>query len=655
MSSMKKFKYLSLIAAAVLATSCSDILDEQPRTFFEPGFFQTQAGVEGGITALYSSLRNFYGQAYYYNSNTTGTDEATWGQQADGNFKDADLSGVGSLNSSSSRSDVLWGGAFTYINTASGIIENAEAAGLPASLIAEAKFFRAYYYFQLVQTFGGVPLDLGSGKLKFNSTPVRVSKRNTVPEVYQAIHQDLTEAIENLPDNPRLTGGVTKTVARLVLAKSYLTFGWWLENPNNIDTYPACSRTDLDGHDKNWYFQQSLDLCKYAIANPAGYGLCETFRDVNLASNDRNKEILLWADHTEKSEQYNGGSLSYGGGGAPDNFAGWMLNWNHGTINLDGVAAVAREASQNVGRPWTRMAPTHEAIQVFVESDITKDSRFDGTFTTAYYGTWNKNGSDKASLTGADGTQIPLYGKVLEFVPTVVAGIDYSVKGAGVGAGKVAGHSEYVIDLNGINRIAYPALWKLGCDRTDYNRLTEVGSPNAGSTRPYDILKFSDFYLTAAEAAFKLNNNTEARNQLLVLRKRAGVWTYRNNDRVNLESVPYVADFSADLEAATPAVIDLDYILDERMREFYGEGFRWFDLARTQTWESRAGSYTISVTLGEDGAVENAAWGDHTPKTFTRTIEKYMYLRPIPQGQINGMEMSKEEKAAYQNPGYAVE
>ena len=268
---MKKLTYIlaAFVAAATLAVSCSKVLDEQPRTFFEPGFFQTEAGVEGGLTALYASLRYFYGQAYYYNINTTGTDEATYGQSADNNFKDADLSGAGSLNATSSRSDVLWFTVFPYINTASGIIENAEQVGLSNALIAEAKFFRGWYYFQLVQTFGGVPLDLGSGELAFNSTPVRTSVRNTVPEVYQAIFSDLGAAVNDLPENPRITGGVTKNVARLVLAKAYLTFGWWLENPKGIATYPQCDRKDLGGHDANWFYTQALSVCETAIANPA--------------------------------------------------------------------------------------------------------------------------------------------------------------------------------------------------------------------------------------------------------------------------------------------------------------------------------------------------------------------------------------------------
>jgi len=159
------------VLLALFLGGCSDILEEQPRSIYEPGYFKTEKGVMGGLTAMYAHLRWIYGQAYYYNSCQTGTDEATYAQSADGNFKDHDLSGVGSLTSTSSRSDVLWGTAFSNINTASGVIENAAEVGTIAnSLIAEARFFRAFDYFLLVQTFGGVPLDLGSGELMFNTT-----------------------------------------------------------------------------------------------------------------------------------------------------------------------------------------------------------------------------------------------------------------------------------------------------------------------------------------------------------------------------------------------------------------------------------------------------------------------------------------------------
>ena len=94
--------------------------------------------------------------------------------------------------------------------------------------------------------------------------------------------------------------------------------------------------------------------------------------------------------------------------------------------------------------------------------------------------------------------------------------------------------------------------------------------------------------------------------------------------------------------AATPVTIDINYILEERSREYFGEGHRWFDLVRTQKWNELAGSYEIGGT----------AYGNHTPQLVTRTIQPHHYLRPIPQGQIDGMEGTADEKSNYQNPGY---
>lgn len=631
--------------ALLFATSCSDILDEQPRSIYEPTFFQTEKGVEGGITSMYAHLRYIYGQAYYYNSCLTGTDEATYAQSADGNFKDADLSGVGSLTASSSRSDVLWGTAFSNINTANGVLENGSKVGVSEALLAEAHFFRGMDYFLLVQTFGGVPLDLGAGELKFNVSTSRTSVRNTVPEVYtKAVFPDLKTAITNLPDNPRVTGGVTKTVARLYLSKAYLTYGWWLENPNNIPTYPECDRTDPDGHDAAWYYQQAYDIATEAIDNPGPYGLMESFYQVNAGPYDRNKEILLYADHTQEDEYYNGGSLSYGSGGAPDNFAGWMMNWNYTDIQAkdkDGntISPVIRVAEQAYGRPWTRMAPPHG---VFTKTfkDKTKDSRYDGTFTTVYRGNWSTNGKDWTTVSGANGIAVAEGEPLLTFLPEDDPNIQYP-DGAGnsnTGAGVITGRGDYVMGPSAISRRVYPGLWKLGPYRTDNG--TGPGQPNAGSTRPYNIAKFSEPYLIAAEAAVKgatTKPDKSARELVNVLRDRAGKWTFNNAENKEMD-----VDYGSQLTAETPATIDINFILDERSREFYGEGYRWFDLVRTQKWNEYADSYEI---CGNDK-------GDRNIVTYTRTIKPGHYLRPIPQGQLDGMEMSADEKKNYQNPEY---
>lgn len=631
--------------ALIFVTSCSDILDEQPRSIYEPTFFQTERGVEGGITSMYAHLRWIYGQGYYY-SRIVGTDEATYGDLADGNFKNADLSGVGTLTSSTGRTDVLWNAAFPNINTANGVIENGIAVGISASLLAEAYFFRAMDYFSLVQTFGGVPLDLGAGELKFNTSTSRTSVRNTVPEVYtKAIFPDLNKALSDLPDNPRVIGGVTKNVARLYLSKAYLTYGWWLENPNNIPTYPECDRIDPDGHDAAWYFQKAYDIAVEAINNPGPYGLMESFYEVNAGMYDRNKEILLYADHTQGDEYYNGGSIfsDKNSSSAPNNFAGWMMNWQYTDVrakdeNGKDIAPIIRVAEQSYGSPWTRMAPPH-GVFTHTFADKVNDSRYDGTFVTVYRGNWSTNKQNWTTVAAANGKAVAEGEPLLTLLSEDDPAIQYP-DGAGtnnVGAGTLPDRSDYVVGPSAFSRYIYPGLWKLGPYRTDNG--DGPGIPNAGSTRPYNIAKYSEFYLIAAEAAVKGASTAPGKSAyelINVLRARAGKWTFSNA----LKSAVDI-DKSDAMTAATPTTITINYILDERSREFFGEGERWADLVRTQKWNEYADTYVI---CGKKG--------DRNAQTYTRTINPGHYLRPIPQGQIDGMEMSDEEKKNYQNPEY---
>ncbi|MBE6256511.1 MAG: RagB/SusD family nutrient uptake outer membrane protein [Prevotella sp.] len=625
-------------------TSCNSVLDEQPRSNFDPSFFTTKSGIEGGLTSLYAHLRYFYGNGYYLNSLETGTDEYTWAQSADGNFKDADLSGVGQMVPTNSIAGGCWGAAFSNINTASGIIENGAAAGMDDALLAEAYFFRAFDYFILVQTYGGVPLDLGAGELKFNTSTIRTSVRNTVPEVYtKCIFPDLEKALADLPDNPRLTGTATKNLARLYLSKAYLTYAWWLENPNNIPTYPECSR---DAGQASSYFQKAYDMAKAGIDNPGPYGLQPTFYDVNVATQDRNKEIMLYADHDEDEKFGNGGvGYGWGSGGSPENFAYWMETWNYTEMiakDPDGndINPVQREAVQGLGRPWTRMAPVADAfIKGGVWEDEVKgiDSRYDATFTLSYFTNWDKAGNPAAYVTGANGMQVKPGEIYFSWVPeSEDANINYTGADGKLGFGEMPGRADFVVAVNHISRKKYPCNWKIGIYRTD--NAGSLGSKvNGGSPRPWNIAKFSEFYLIAAEAAVKLGKNEDAKAMVNVLRERAGKQTYCVNARA-----PFAADHSTEMLAATPATITIDFILDERSREYWGEGYRWFDLVRTQKWAERAGVYHIAG----DG------YTDKDLQEFKRDIPVGYYLRPIPQGQIDGMEMSEDEKAAYQNPAY---
>ena len=644
----KSIKYIlaaGLVCCGLSATmtSCNSVLDEQPRSQFDPTFFNTKAGIEGGLTSLYAHLRYFYGNGYYLNTLETGTDEYTYALSADGNFKDADLSGVGSVTSTSTVAGGAWGTLFANINTASGIIENGAEAGIDPALLAEAYFFRAFDYFILVQTYGGVPLDLGAGELRFNTSTVRTSVRNTVPEVYAAIFGDLEKAVNDLPENPRLTGTATKNLARLYLSKAYLTYAWWLENPNNIPTYPDCSRNSGEAQS---YFQKAYDTAKQAINNPGPYALQPTFYDVNVATNDRNSEIMLYADHDEDEKYGNGGAgYGWGNGGSPENFAYWMETWNYTEMTAKAASGavinpVQREAVQGLGRPWTRMAPIADA---FMEGGVWEDAvkaidfRYDATFTLSYFTNWDKAGNSEPYVIGANGSQIKPGESYFSWVPeSEDSKINYTGADGKLGFGEMEGHDDFVVAVNHISRKKYPINWKLGIYRTD--NAGGLGSKvNGGSPRPWNVAKFSEFYLIAAEAAVKLGKNSDAYDLVNVLRARAGKQTYCVNKRA-----PQTADTSAELVAATPATITIDFILDERSREFWGEGYRWFDLVRTQKWAERASVYHIAGNGYTDKDLEEVH----------RDIPAGYYIRPIPQGQLDGMEMTSDEKTAYQNPAY---
>jgi len=481
-----------------------------------------------------------------------------------------------------------------------------------------------------------------------------------VPEVYtKGIFPDLLQAITVLPATGRLTGTATKTLARLILAKAYLTYGWWLENPNGIPTYPDCPHVDPNGLQASDYYKKAYDLATAAIADPGPFGLMPTFYDLVLATNDRNKEELLYADHTQANETYNGSSLSYATGGSQDYFAGWFEQFNYtalrsatlsGSTYTWGTSSVQREAEQHLGRPWTMIAPP---VTVFTNTfaDKTNDSRYDATFTTVYRGNWKKGGIANATLYNANYMLVSNGDPILTFLDQDVPGIDYSnsIYKSGIGAGVLPGRADFVISPSYTSRVAYPGNWKLGPYRTDNG--TGLGSPNGGTTRPFYVAKFSELFFIAAEAAVKgaptaavagiYANDGTARGLINVLRARAGKWTFSNNG-----NVAKVQDNSAAMIAATPATIDVNYILAERSREYFGEGYRWLDLVRTQKLVELGGSYTIV------NSSSSSDWTNHTPKTFTRTILPGHYLRPIPQSQLDGMDMSDSLRVVYQNPAY---
>ena len=133
------------------------------------------------------------------------------------------------------------------------------------------------------------------------------------------------------------------------------------------------------------------------------------------------------------------------------------------------------------------------------------------------------------------------------------------------------------------------------------------------------MYRFSDVYLLAAEAAFKANNTTNAAAMLNVVRQRAA---FRKSNTSGQNAAAAAA------MTITAAQVTLDFILDERTRELFGEWSRFQDLVRTRTLVTRV-----------------KAWNPEAAPF----IQSFHMLRPIPQPQID---LVTQGPPFPQNPGY---
>lgn len=127
----------------------------------------------------------------------------------------------------------LWNGYFNGIARANQALKALETAKIDdaqrARFQGEVRFIRAYYYFNLVRFFGGVPkvLKVPLDATEANSDPV-YQTRASEDEIYALIIEDLSFAIENLPLRSGIqVGRASKGAAQGMLAKVHLTRKNW--------------------------------------------------------------------------------------------------------------------------------------------------------------------------------------------------------------------------------------------------------------------------------------------------------------------------------------------------------------------------------------------------------------------------------------------
>jgi starch-binding outer membrane protein, SusD/RagB family len=604
MKILNKIAGFVMICSLLFSNGCSKILEEQNRSNILPDYFKTTGGIDAAIIGAYSNIRNWYCQEGMCYNTMIGTDEHLSGFGTSGNFH------TYTLQTSDGAIQSIWDWSYRSINSCNGVLENVASVGLSAAdqtrITGEAKFLRAYFYFILVTTFGDVTLST-----KFASSPTTEAKRDPIATVYDQIVKDLTEAITDLPFKANPTPGrAAKGVAKHLLAKVYLTRGW----------SAAAKATDFTDA-----YNQALDL----INNKALYGngsgtldLWADFADVFKEGNEYGREILWVVDRNidPKGSETTGfgtgnpggkfnGSLFY----QRPNYPIFNTNINTGITGAPVVNANPVDRDILNGRPFGRVRPSNYALSTAF-AERSNDSRYDKTFQTSWI--FNRPGP---LTSGAPVTITVTRGSnpADPFSPlttyTWVKNVDTAIKLWGSNtiseADRKASKAVLVLpsqyDVN-----FFPPMKK-------HDDITKLHT-NDASDRPFILMRFAETYLIAAEAAFKAGNSTNAANMINVLRTRAA---YRATNTPAQNAAAALAN------QVTPGQITIDFILDERTRELFGEWMRWYDLVRTKTLQSRLAAYNPITN-------------------FNPTRD---YLRPIPQSQIN---LVTTGPAYPQNPGY---
>ncbi|MBV6639324.1 MAG: RagB/SusD family nutrient uptake outer membrane protein [Cyclobacteriaceae bacterium] len=216
-------KNILIILIALTMAACSGLLEENPETFISPdAFYTTVDEATAAVYAAYDILPAMYRNPYMTSFSDVASNSFIVTSASATDFQPFDIH---TISPSNSRLTDFWEFSYRGINRVNAIIDRVPDItgdeGEKNELIGEAKFLRAFFYFNMVRLFGDVPIALNETTSLNNLKLPRSPKSN----VYQQIVADLEDAISKLPDEPKETGRADINAARGILARVQLTLG----------------------------------------------------------------------------------------------------------------------------------------------------------------------------------------------------------------------------------------------------------------------------------------------------------------------------------------------------------------------------------------------------------------------------------------------
>lgn len=263
-------------------TACEKELDQAPLS--TPGannFYRNTSDFEQAVNGIYQNLHSYdYGIAQFDLSDVRSDNVYSSGPSGVRDW--VPVNNFAKTLASNPMIAALWNGDFNGILRANTVLDKLDPALVPDNVTrermeGEAKFFRAFYYFDLVRFVGKVPL------FDHVATPTEALTipRSPVPEVYNLIISDLQYAVSKLPATypAAMKGKVTSDAAKGILALVYLT----RSGPTYSIEGPGLGTND---------YAAAVTLLNEIIASNR-YSLQASYANVFSYTNENNSEILF--------------------------------------------------------------------------------------------------------------------------------------------------------------------------------------------------------------------------------------------------------------------------------------------------------------------------------------------------------------------------
>ena len=219
---MKKYIFITAIFASFIITalSCSDdFVDREVQYSIDSeNYFNSEQDYKDALIGAYDLLHASFMNVLV---GEIASDNTLSGGESANDV--VGIQQIDEMNHSPVNANLknIWDWMFAGVQRCNYILEFKDKTDFSGKnqIIAETRYLRAYYHFELVKWFGGIPLN---GDKRFKVGDEKTIPRSSVSEVYASIESDLLYAIDNLSPTAPQVGRVTKGAAQALLGKTYL-------------------------------------------------------------------------------------------------------------------------------------------------------------------------------------------------------------------------------------------------------------------------------------------------------------------------------------------------------------------------------------------------------------------------------------------------